>query len=360
MATLKLNLPYDCSTLANFKLWAQGIGTALSTFGWVLQSVNGNVNWSTIPAVADYSPVLQNNYNFQGAWTNGNSYIGNSGPASAPCDLVTMAGGTYECIQSNTGSTGVNDPVTDTAHSFWKLVAYEVWKSGDSLSTTNPIYLRIQYVPHNSALAPEIHLQVCTAVSSAGSVTGTVFGAGTSTAGTRLLGTGSGLGDALFECDFSGDSGNFSMIMFRGAIIISNSIPNFFAVTRSKDHLGTDTDSYFTILTATNLFSCQSQTIMKPSLGSATILDPYWPTIVFSAPSAAFGGGMAALPVFPVVGYIGNPLLQAMVLKNSDIAEGALFSVTLYGATHTYLSSKPSASGNLNAVGGTGFGMLWE
>jgi len=50
----------DCSTLANFKAWAQFLSDALTAGGWVLQGDSGQVNWSSIVAVpASGSPVYE-------------------------------------------------------------------------------------------------------------------------------------------------------------------------------------------------------------------------------------------------------------------------------------------------------------
>lgn len=51
MATLTSSHVFDNSSLTNFKDWSMAISNALSTFGWVLTSDTGQVNWSTISTV---------------------------------------------------------------------------------------------------------------------------------------------------------------------------------------------------------------------------------------------------------------------------------------------------------------------
>jgi hypothetical protein len=84
MATSTQYLPWDNSTLTNFKAWSQGIGTALAAFGWTKSATpTGTVNWSTIPytpwtAGSNFSGGNQyvpggnvGTINFANAWSNG-------------------------------------------------------------------------------------------------------------------------------------------------------------------------------------------------------------------------------------------------------------------------------------------------
>lgn len=48
MATQTVNLPYDTSTVANYKSIMQQYGTALSAFGWVNNNDTGTVNWASV------------------------------------------------------------------------------------------------------------------------------------------------------------------------------------------------------------------------------------------------------------------------------------------------------------------------
>lgn len=60
MAKIQSFLPYDSSTVTNYKAWAQGIGNALSSFGWTKTADEGQVNWSNVtspPANFEPTPI---------------------------------------------------------------------------------------------------------------------------------------------------------------------------------------------------------------------------------------------------------------------------------------------------------------
>lgn len=59
MAASTSNLVCDNSTLANFKSWAQAIGTALAAFGWTQTTDTGQVNWSSISTVPSNAYVYE-------------------------------------------------------------------------------------------------------------------------------------------------------------------------------------------------------------------------------------------------------------------------------------------------------------
>lgn len=112
MATAKIQsfLPYDNSSATNYKTWAQGIGSALSSLGWVLAGDSGQVTWSNVVSI----PIGNINYSttiasWVGAWSGGTSYVAGN--------TVTSSGLTYVCqIATQTVLTQmvVNLAVTDT------------------------------------------------------------------------------------------------------------------------------------------------------------------------------------------------------------------------------------------------------
>ncbi len=113
MATQKIQkyLPFDITTLANYKAMYQGIESALTTLGWVrvdtVETDAGAVNWTNVvsvpvPVVGAGSgssfPSL-NAGNWRGAFVGGTAY--------AVDDVVTSGGLTYMCYAVTTLATGV-------------------------------------------------------------------------------------------------------------------------------------------------------------------------------------------------------------------------------------------------------------
>ncbi|VVB52823.1 Uncharacterised protein [uncultured archaeon] len=92
-------LTYDCSTVANYKQWAQGIGTALTALGWTKSSDPGQVTWANVVTVPQRIPQA-NNFTFNGAWVGGTAYTGLSVASIGNVQAVTNGGLTFACILS--------------------------------------------------------------------------------------------------------------------------------------------------------------------------------------------------------------------------------------------------------------------
>ncbi len=98
MATVKVKsfLPYDISSVANYKAMCQGVGSAMSALGWVradsVETDTGEVNWSNVVSSIPISAPSAT-FNWRAAWagtsTNPTGY--------AAGDIVTSAGLTYQC-----------------------------------------------------------------------------------------------------------------------------------------------------------------------------------------------------------------------------------------------------------------------
>lgn len=95
-------LPYDSSTLANYKAWAQGIGTALSGMGWTKTTDTNQVVWANVLAAPAIAPIITT-WVPPVAWAAGvTGYVGvNGGSAGAP-SIVTDGGLVWACILSTT------------------------------------------------------------------------------------------------------------------------------------------------------------------------------------------------------------------------------------------------------------------
>jgi hypothetical protein len=517
MAKLQLFLPFDCSTVTNYKAWAMGIGSALSTLGWTKTTDSGQVNWSNVTSVVNGLPNTISGYVYNSSWTAGTAYV-SAAAGGSTASVVTNSGLTYICIlntqialtqalqnssasltitavgavaggtttytvasgvtssmagqqfvvsggsltANNTGTficvatsgttsialsnpggtaqasvtgsptavsstsvlsffwnnpsgvgnafvgyplvvsmsgsgnsgtftvtsssntafavtaTGTNTvaagtatvgnqaPASDTIH--WLPYNYEVWKSGDSLSTTNPIFIRLLYLSNGGNTEPAIYIQI-----GGGQTSGTGFinGANVMNAGTEIILSTSALaqGNALFECDFSQYQGSFGMFLWRSAYAASQQIPCFLAIDRAKDNFGNDLDTYEQVLVATPSTS-DSQVIFKPSAGSTmpfltftdgNALNESW-TVVSSCglASTQWSNNGAFLPVFPILGYVANPCLQAGVMLQKDAPNGVFVNTVLYGTEHTYLVGWLPLEISLAGAGTTAICLRWD
>jgi hypothetical protein len=168
-----------------------------------------------------------------------------------------------------------------------------------------------------------------------------------------------------FECNFqSTDGGSFSVMMFRDPTsgTISPKTQVFFA-DRARSTTGSTLDAYWFVGTAVGLAPVV-QTLFKNGMGSVCPgSGPFnvMPAIAVGTAgrTAIMNGLVPVYPVFPIVGYIGNPTLQVILMQATDCVEGQLIVATLYGSAHTYLVTKAGTnSGPSNAA--QGFGIRWE
>lgn len=93
-------LPYDSSTLVNYKLWAQGIGNALSTLGWTKTADTGQVVWANVVVIPGIAPIT-NAWSAPTAWAGGTNYTGVGGGSAGAFSVVTSGGLTYACINNS-------------------------------------------------------------------------------------------------------------------------------------------------------------------------------------------------------------------------------------------------------------------
>jgi hypothetical protein len=290
MATVRKLLLYDNSTDANFRSWGSGISTAIATLGLVQTADTGQINWASVTTPAQ------------------NVFAG-----------------------------------------------YEIWKnSNDSLFATLPIYFKIEYGTSNAANAgPNVRVQCGTGSNGTGSLTGT------SMAAQVLYQTNSGTankGATLYNCYFSGDGSGSRLSMMLWADDTSGQTVSAWGFERSLDKTGAYTGQYFTWIVGSHGFSTavwfqNSIFVSGSAYGSGT------PTTTFkglatlatangaSTTFAAMAKGFTVLPVYPIVGYVGNPLTIFVAVPLGDIAAGNSFAsgqVTpqMYGTSKAYLISK--------------------
>ena len=397
MSTITSYLPYSNYTFTTFSTWAQAIGTALTTFGWVKDTaVNGTVNWSTLTFSPFHDPgssgvfPAQATVTYKGAWSNASvTYSTN--------DIVTSAGATWICrsgyTTSSTSPTPENE-VTAASTIHWVLYPFEVWKSAN----TPTIYLKFEYGGNASAFTqvPVVRVTVGTSDDTNGNL-----GTGANqqkTGAINLPNTTATLVGNLGEylpCYFSGDSSNrFSMMMFAsGEAFGQASSPLFFTIERSLDNTGAyyTTQSgavtpYWTAIWAGYSDFQNIQSIINTT-GSTWILnnvDTAMTTLCSDlshtiAPedgvtgSTGSGSGNASVPAFPIwplVGWVGNPMTSAMSFKvgatatpvgSGDAPGYAEYTAEMYGVTHTYMGFRS----NFQTFGGgvttnNGLGMRFD
>ena len=272
-------LIYDSSTLANFKLWAQAISSALSSSGWVLTSDTGQVNWGSIASVPAF-----------------NSYV------------------------------------------------YEIWKPADALQTgSTQFFLRVEYGKTNgSPAAARARFSIGAGTDGAGTLTGLV-----SSIFDPMVSNGVGQGSSLtWDSYFSGDTDRFGMLLWRSGGVAGLTPCFVIAIERTHNTDGTNSSDGVTII-------CVNKSNL--SRGPHTLVFGIGMAVVNTAPdnngtyavigwdctnaSGAFNNNIPVFPEAPIYGKVGNPMTEVAWVHAQDVAEGCVFTTTLYGATRTYIAS---------------------
>lgn len=364
-----LAIPPLSDTLAHHLAWAQTIGGAFTTFGWVAQTGHGEVPatgtgvsyaWTTPGPTPTTKLQSTLTYRFNGAWVSGSNYNGTNTTNSATVsDLVTSVGITYVCIATATGLTTA--PASDTTH--WQPFIYEIWKSNGSQSSTNPLYVRIVYTVDttNATFAPSIHLAIGSGIDSNGNITGG-FSGPTSPVNSAILNSAAGIvqtGNMMF----SGDADNFRCILWQGlqATPTHGGWNWLMMFDRAKTGSGADSDTYTYVgwvAPVQNGSSGQmfinTALVFKPSISPTVTLGGAWVGLVYQGfikTTLANFGATPALPIFPLLGYVANPLMGIMGFQSVDVKDGQVVPVWIYGASHNYLVNSINIGDT--ALGGT-------
>jgi hypothetical protein len=138
-------------------------------------------------------------------------------------------------------------------------------------------------------------------------------------------------------------------------------------VSESRLRTHADTYAFFHYANGGDIPTINHQAIFKPGAGAVgpKASANLWPTVICNASSDTttrlYNGQTPACPVLPLVGYLGNPALTAVVFLTTDVIEGIQASVILYGVAHSYLISKQAVFNGIWATGAnTAMGMRYE
>jgi hypothetical protein len=208
---------------------------------------------------------------------------------------------------------------------------YEVWTSADSLSAC-PITIKIEY-GKNSSQGPNVWFTIGT---------GGTDGAGNlqSPHSTRTaLPMYESVTDnaTLLACYASGDAGSFRLAMFTNRDGYPDGyLQAYLMIMRSVDTAGVFNADYVTLLTWGQLGYTQ-QSVMAAGVGGVTNQESQWAgTLPVTSSSGSFNGNVAVTPIFPFVGYLGNPSIDVYLGRPADFVDGNVVVISPYGTAHSY------------------------
>lgn len=277
-----LNFVCDSSTLANFKSWAQSISTWFSTAGWLQSSDTGQVNWTTISSV----------------------------PGSA-------------------------------------AYVYEIWEPNDGMTN---FYVKVEYGNFSGTNCPTFRFTISTTTNGAGQPSGLVLGP---ILCNQTLFTPSSATN-IYPCNYHGAAGRIAVMMWQAnGTSTSGNAPGsqFFAIERSLNSSGAYTNSYVSLWTngssGTGPTSSFQGTLVfgvgvAPNIQSSGNVYGGWVARFqyLNTATNAFNEKLPFDTCSPCVGSFDFPCTVCGVMNAQDVTEGAVFSTSVYGTSHTYLPSK--------------------
>jgi hypothetical protein len=217
---------------------------------------------------------------------------------------------------------------------------YEIWQPNDGLTT---FYLKVEYGnATGSANSPSIRLTLSSATNGSGTPTGFVSGPFTASNANGVPSSAV----STYECDFFGNTGMISVLMWRSASAGSNIFPCAFNIERSRDSSGNATSTYVTIYYAgnsnTNTLIYNQQSIVFGIGAGLAIggISVSVPSVRGTGVTGSFNGAIPIDLVAPYVGYFDQNCTGLASGAGADFTEGVTFNATVYGATMTYMPTK--------------------
>ena len=365
MATQSALLYNDSSTVAMFAQWASTVSSWIAGAGWNQTKDTGQVMWTGMSLSAVAVAGSNATYTYSGltglALQNGRALTITGMTNSANNGVFVISSftgttsGTFTVVNSaaviESGSTGVVTKFSSIPGSN-AFPYYEIWQPGDALT---PYYMKIEYGNYGSTNNPSMRLSLSLTTNGAGT-----FYGGTSYGFNTYVGPlycasyqYTALGTSVpYTCYFSGDSGRLCLAMWSNG---GNNAPQMFAIERSVNASGAWTGNHVTLMTSgvnsnnnTSYTAAGQQTLHFTYGGVPTITNNNTfgsGTGGFSAKIPQYGGtgnvfvnSQTSLDtVNPYIGYFDYPLTTVGVMSPYGIYNNQIITVTLYGASRTYL-----------------------
>jgi hypothetical protein len=201
---------------------------------------------------------------------------------------------------------------------------YEIWRMNDSLQSTKPVFLKLEYGSGGATNTPAIWLTIGTGSDGAGTITGTLFARTQNPATTSNTSTPN-------KCFGSASTNRITVAMFLDVA----SLPIWFAIERTKDSTGADT-SVGLILAFGPSGGVNTKSVVLPFGATAPTPETGLQCILSTNNPTAYTGDQGIGLMIPMLGVAVQPGLNVLVTMANDFAAFAQPTFTLYSATHTW------------------------
>lgn len=324
---------YICTTNTSSATAPQALAANWSAY---FMEIWGSTNTYAISSVAN---AVGANTTYTGTFNIGSFPVGSTATISGFTDGTTANNGTYTIVSctattlvlANSGGVLQNPTVVSGSPATFPVAT----------SPLTPVYIKMEYGSTTSTTIPMVMMQfgtTWTGSTSSGFLSGNV-------SLTEQLFLGTAGTQAATECDFCGDGNTFFVAhMFRAGAAPG---PAIFGWERSISGLTASApvyaSTYLTYIRGYNAATTWWQqslflsgtpvTAIRVNYGNTLTLANTAQTLIVNATTPA-------LPVFPLLGYCGNPMTILIAQNTTDSVEGGTITCTVYGRTNTYLLSK--------------------
>lgn len=236
----------------------------------------------------------------------------------------------------HSSDTGQMNPASANRAGISTYAGYIIYKPADALQATSPFFLKIQFGQAATATMYQLSLQVGTSTNGAGTLTGNISTAiaviPTATAGPA-------------NCYFSGSTNRLMIALFPQTA----NAQCIFVFERDKDASGADTANGMNIVGYSMSNAFFQQFVPLQSIGPVSAYESKACTMISSQASQASGGVTGVGVIRPVYGSLRNPIISMLIVARADWTTEVTNSVTIYGASNTYLAL--TTSGILASAG---------
>lgn len=396
MATATKAVLCDATIYATFAAWANWLMTNFTTFGWVQTADFGQVNWTNL-ATSNVVPLSSSTTTFT-ASPAATSISGTLSCSAASGTMVIPVAVTTGIVPgravvmsglANTGGTSVNgsagldaliftvtpvvastsvtvacptsgsSPVpwaagfsyTTTTGTITLQPAFMLFESNDSLTSTLPIYAKLECFASTTDDVPMMRLAVGTGSTNGyGSLVTPNTTAVTMASAIAATDTAN-----LKPCYASGDAGQFRAALFLPMGVGTSDTQRlmWFIIARSRDNSGNETGSY--VMMWADSYNAAIPVAFQTVFPTGTNTEDTSGALIAALgnqTTGALSGVTYVSPVFQNVGGLSNPTPDFLVGYVKDFPNNTPAQITVYGVNHTYISVSDAATAGANPSAG--------
>jgi hypothetical protein len=227
---------------------------------------------------------------------------------------------------------------------------YEIWRMNDTLQSTAPLFVRIDYGSNSNQLYPGVWITIGTGSDGAGTITGIKFNGGSTTIAT--IGTPNNA--TAFNSYGSAANNRITVLLGIGTSQVSFG----FGIERTKDSAGADTATGFLLglLSSSNMqrpaslsgatsFSVSNANALFYGVwtGTQAPFENSWQYILHAATSTAFNSDIGLGVPIPMATTAKQPGTNWALSRTGDFIQESQVTTQMYSGTVVFLRTARSA-----------------